>query len=98
MRNRVCASTSGEGESGSANLGPPDVVFFALFLGAAARFGLRVGWTWIATTALLGATLVLTATTDVAGLPALPAVCVGFLLPNADLLWRGIRGRREAIE
>jgi hypothetical protein len=86
------------GESGSANLGPPDILFFALFLGAAARFGLRVGWTWIATTALLGATLVLTATTDVVGLPALPAVCVGFLLPNADLLWREIRGRREAVE
>ena len=31
------------GEGGAANLGPPDIVFFALFLGAAARFGLRVG-------------------------------------------------------
>jgi hypothetical protein len=86
------------GEDGSANLGPPDIIFFALFLGAAARFGLRVGWTWIATTLLLSATFVLTATTDVAGLPALPAVCVGFLLPNADLLWRGIHGRREVTQ
>jgi hypothetical protein len=86
------------GEDSAANLGPPDIIFFALFLGAAARFGLRVGWTWIVTTLLLGATLVLTATTDVAGLPALPAVCVGFLLPNADLLWRELRGRREAPE
>jgi hypothetical protein len=42
-------------------------------------------------TALLGLTLVLTAYTDVAGLPALPAICVGFLLPNADLLWRALR-------
>lgn len=84
------------GEDSAANLGPPDIIFFALFLGAAARFGLRVGWTWIATTLLLGATLVLTATTDVAGLPALPAVCLGFLLPNADLLWRAIRRRNEA--
>lgn len=84
------------GSDGTANLGPPDFVFFALFLGAADRFGLRVAWTWIATTLLLGGTLVLTATTDVAGLPALPAVCLGFLLPNADLLWRQLRGARKA--
>jgi hypothetical protein len=85
------------GEDGTANLGPPDVLFFSLFLAAAQRFGLRVGWTWLAMTALLGATLVLTATTDVAGLPALPAICVGFLLPNLDLLWRELRPTREAI-
>ncbi len=30
------------GEAGSVNLGPPDVIFFALFLAAAARFDLRV--------------------------------------------------------
>ena len=83
------------GENTTANLGPPDILFFALFLAAADRFGLRVGWTWISMTALLGATLVLAATTDVSGLPALPAVCVGFLLPNADLLWRELRPRRE---
>ena len=35
------------GEEGSANIGPPDILFFALFLSTAARFGLRVGWTWI---------------------------------------------------
>ena len=58
------------GGGGAANLGPPDIIFFALFLGAAARFGLRVGWTWVVTTLLLGGTLVLTATTDVTGLPA----------------------------
>ena len=79
------------GGEGTANLGPPDILFFALFLAAAARFGLRVAWTWIGMTALLGATLVLTATTDVSGLPALPAICIGFLLPNADLLWRALR-------
>jgi hypothetical protein len=43
-------------------------------------------------TALLSATLVLVWAWDgVAGLPALPAVCLGFLLPNADLLWRSVR-------
>ena len=47
-------------------------------------------------TALLGATLILTATTDVAGLPALPAICIGFLLPNVDLLWRALRRPRTA--
>lgn len=86
------------GEDASANLGPPDVLFFALFLAAADRFGLRVGATWLAMTALLGGTLILTATTDVAGLPALPAICVGFLLPNADRLWRAFRTRGSNAE
>ncbi len=79
------------GEQSSANLGPPDVLFFALFLAAAARFELRTGWTWICMTALLSLTLVLTASFDIGGLPALPAICIGFLLPNADLLWQRIR-------
>src|SRR5438094_2127788 len=35
------------GEHGAANLGVPDLLFFALFLAAAARFGLRVLPTWI---------------------------------------------------
>ena len=30
------------GEEGSANIGPPDILFFALFLAAADRFELRV--------------------------------------------------------
>ncbi|MBA2461618.1 MAG: hypothetical protein H0V45_07640, partial [Actinobacteria bacterium] len=81
------------GEQESANIGPPDILFFSLFLAAAARFGLRVAWTWAAMVALLGLTLVVTATTDVAGLPALPAICLGFLLPNIDLVWRSLRRR-----
>ncbi len=84
------------GEESTANLGPPDILFFAVFLGAAERFGLRVAATWVAMTALLGVTLVLTATTDVAGLPALPAICIGFLAANADLLWRALRRRGRA--
>jgi hypothetical protein len=83
------------GQENYANLGPPDILFFALFLAAAARFGLRVGWTWFAMTGLLGLTLVLTATTDVGGLPALPAICFGYLAANADLFWRELRPRRE---
>ena len=84
------------GEDSTANLGPPDILFFSLFLAAADRFGLRVAWTWLAMTALLGATLIVTATTDVAGLPALPAICIGFLLPNADILWTALRRRGRA--
>ncbi len=46
---------------------------------------------------VLGVTLVLVWTWDgIAGLPALPAVCLGFLLPNADLLWRNVREARAA--
>ena len=41
------------GEEGSANIGPPDILFFALFLSTAARFGLRVGWTWTTMVVLL---------------------------------------------
>jgi hypothetical protein len=84
------------GEDSSANLGPPDVVFLALFLAAADRFHLRVAATYVCTTLLLGLTLVLTAVFDLGGLPALPAVSLGFVLPNADLIWQHLRGRRAA--
>jgi hypothetical protein len=81
------------GENGSANIGPPDVLFFALFLATAARFGLRVHWTWLCMVGLLMLTLILTTLSDVSGLPALPAIAIGFLLPNLDLIWRGWRER-----
>jgi hypothetical protein len=84
------------GENGTANLGPPDILFFALFLAAARRFGLRVGWTWLTMSTLVAATLILAATTDIGGLPALPAVSLGFLLANADLLWYALRRRGRA--
>ena len=79
------------GEHYASQLGIPDLLFFALFLGAAARFGLRVYWTWLGLVGLLGATIALVVWLDVNGLPALPALAVGFLLPNADLLWRRLR-------
>jgi hypothetical protein len=83
------------GETATVSIGPPDIVFFALFLAAADRFRLRVAPTWLTMTALLAATLVLVwAWDDVAGLPALPAVCLGFLVPNADLIWRNARRAR----
>ena len=83
------------GEAVIVNIGPPDILFFALFLAAAARFDLRVAATWIGMTACLALTLALVWWwDDVAGLPALPAVCLGFLAPNVDLLWRDVRSMR----
>ena len=84
------------GGDASASLGPPDVVFLSLFLAAAARFRLRVAATFLATVALLGLTLALAVVFDLNGLPALPAVSLGFLLPNVDLIWRAVRGRAAA--
>jgi hypothetical protein len=90
------------GENAAANLGLPDVLFFALFLAAASRFHLRVGWTWVAMVASFGATIAL-AVSDVlervfnlGGLPALPLLSVAFLVVNADLLWRQLRRPRRA--
>jgi len=82
------------GTNGSAKLGLPDLLFFALFLGAAARFRLRVPWTWLCLTASIGGTMALATLFDVGGLPALPLLALGFLLPNADLLWRTVRSSR----
>jgi hypothetical protein len=79
------------GEHGAANLGVPDLLFFALFLAAAARWRLRVGWTWLALTASLGGTMALAVWLGLAGLPALPGLSLGFLVPNADLVWRHVR-------
>jgi hypothetical protein len=82
------------GEPNGPRLGIPDVLFFALYLAAAVRFRLRPGWTWLAMVAALGATIAITVWADVAGLPALPALSFGFLIPNADLIWAQLRRRR----
>jgi hypothetical protein len=76
----------------TARLGLPDLLFFALFLAAAYRFGLRVGWTWFGMVAFLGATVAIAEWTSLNGLPALPAISLGFLVPNVDLLW--VKARR----
>ena len=79
--------------------GPPDILFFGLFLAAAARLHLRVGWTWVAMAASFGTTLALAVWLELSGLPALPLLSLGFLIPNADLIWREVRGarRRRAV-
>lgn len=80
----------------AAYLGPPDVLFYALFLAAAVRWRLRAGWTWIATTFMYGITIVIANALDVGGLPALPFLSFGFLAANADLLWAQLRPRMTA--
>jgi hypothetical protein len=76
---------------GAAYLGPPDILFYALFLAAATRWRLRAGWTWLAETGMYAFTIVLANAIDVSGLPALPFLSFGFLAANADLLWRRLR-------
>jgi hypothetical protein len=79
------------GQTTASHLGLPDVLFFALFLGAAVRFGLRVGWTWLGMALSFGVTVACAVWWNLDGLPALPALSLGFLVPNADLLWRALR-------
>jgi hypothetical protein len=79
------------GENSAANLGLPDLLFFSLFLAAAARFGLRVFLTWVFLVASFGTTIAIAVAWNKPGLPALPLLSVGFVLANADLLWRALR-------
>ena len=81
-------------DEGSFQLGLPDLLFFALFLGAAARWALRVPLTWLALVASFGLTMWLAIYVDpldLGGLPALPLLSIGFLIANADVLWRRLR-------
>ena len=94
---RIAVAFALPGEDAAARLGPPDVLFFALFLAAARTFDLRVAATWLGMTAGLALTLVATYAFDLGGLPGLPGIALGFLVPNADLLWRSLRAR-ESVE
>ncbi len=82
------------GDGGALHLGLPDLLFFALFLSAAARWRLRVAWTWLALVVSLGATMALAIGFDASGLPALPGLALGFLVPNSDLLLAELRRAR----
>jgi hypothetical protein len=82
------------GEQNTAQLGLPDLLFFALFFAATARWGLRTKLTWAAMTLSFGATMALSVAFELNGLPALPLLALGFLLPNADLLWRKLRAEK----
>ena len=78
----------------AAYLGPPDILFYGLFLAAARRWELRTVGTWLGMTGMYSLTIVLANVVDVGGLPALPFLSFGFLVANADLLWRRLRKRR----
>ena len=56
---RISVAFPNPGETATVNIGPPDILFFALFLAAADRFALRVTWTWVGMTGFLAGTLVL---------------------------------------
>jgi hypothetical protein len=51
--------------------------------------------TWVAMTLSFGTTLALAVWADVSGLPALPLLSAGFVLVNADLIWKALRDRRN---
>jgi hypothetical protein len=82
------------GENQTANLGIPDLLFFALFLSAAAQFRLRTSFTWLLMTASFGVTIAIAVWRDLGGLPALPLLSLAFLAANGDLLWRRLRRER----
>jgi hypothetical protein len=67
-------------------LGTSDVLFFALYLGAARRFGLRTGWSAVAMVASFLGTIALAMYWT--ALPALPLLSASFLAVNADLIVR----------
>jgi hypothetical protein len=81
------------GSHGDAQIGSSDFVFFAVFLAAAKRFGLRLEATWLAMTASFGATLLLSYAFDRA-LPALPLLSLSFLLANQAPLRARLRLQR----
>jgi hypothetical protein len=86
------------GERTAANLGLPDLMFFALFLAASVRYGLRVKLTWLLLTLSFGATLAIAVWWDLGGLPALPLLSLGFLAANADLIWAQLRRDRANLQ
>ena len=78
------------GESTAANLGLPDLMFFALFLAASVRYKLRPSLTWLLMALSFGATLALAVQFELTGLPALPLLSLGFLAANGDLVWKQV--------
>jgi hypothetical protein len=69
------------GSQGVAQIGASDFVFFAVFLAASTRLGLRREAGWLAMTASFGVTLMLSYLLDRA-LPALPLLSLSFLAVN----------------
>ena len=82
------------GQANTAQLGLPDLLFFALFLAASVRWELRPRLTWLLLTLSFGATLAFAVWGELGGLPALPLLALGFLLANGDLIWTRLRRER----
>jgi hypothetical protein len=76
-------------------LGISDVIFFALYLGSAQRFGLRTRWSAVAMIASFLGTIA--AAMWWTALPALPLLSVAFLAVNADLLIAKLRGPKATV-
>ena len=74
---------------GSTALGVSDLIFFAFYYAAAERFGLRRVLTVVCMVASFIVTVIVSF--QFSALPALPLLAVGFVAPNADLLWRALR-------
>jgi hypothetical protein len=70
-------------------LGVSDLIFFAVYLLTAWRFGLRRALTAVALSLSLVGSLVIAIWSDVV-IPALPLLSLALLLPNADLIWRAV--------
>lgn len=70
-------------------LGVSDVIFFALYLSAARRFGLRVGWSAVAM--VVSFLVTIAAAMWWTALPALPLLSVAFLAVNVDRLLAQLR-------
>ncbi len=75
---------------GISQLGVSDLIFTALYLSTAWRFGLRRRATVVALAASLIAALAIATWADWI-VPALPLLSLGLLAPNADLVWRTLR-------
>jgi hypothetical protein len=75
-------------------LGTSDLIFFSLYYEAAERFALRRVPTLVGMTASFVITVAIGFWFS--ALPALPLLSLGFVAPNADLLWRALRGARRA--
>jgi hypothetical protein len=75
-------------------LGVADFIFFALYLGAARRFSLRVGWT--AAAMALSFIVSIAAGFWLTAVPALPLLSAAIVLVNADLLWSRRQPERPA--
>jgi hypothetical protein len=72
-------------------LGVADLIFFALYVGAAHSLGLRSTATVVAVALSIAAAVV--AGMRVSAMPALPWMAAAFLTVNADLLFGRRRGR-----